>query len=258
MYGFIYYRYCDYVVFTKNITLAILIGALISASAIFIDTTLKFVLFYMGILIDMLWQVNVRHKTMNTPVHLSHLVERMGLLAIIILGESMIAMVASLSDVRWQLHSIIGATAGFALVGAIWWVYFDSFATLEKGKRLTSANILIYSHMFVCMGLLILANLIRHTILDDLDNSTFRLLAITGLIFFYLGKQIPYWYAFPPWRTAIFKNTFLCISITVFSSFLPYNQLSLVGMMCGMLIYVYFTHKYILNIPVNTYLVKIS
>jgi hypothetical protein len=104
------------------------------------------------------------------------------------------------------------------------------------------------------MGLLILANMIRHAILGDLDRPTFGMLAITGMVFFYLGKQIPYWYAFPPWRKPIIGNTFICVGITVASSFLPRIEYSLIGMTLGMLTYVFLTFKRILSVNVDTYL----
>jgi len=104
------------------------------------------------------------------------------------------------------------------------------------------------------MGLLILANMIRHTILGDLDGSTFGLLAVTGLVFFYLGKQIPYWFAFPPWRSAIVSNTIVCVVITVGSTFLPQIELSLLGMTLGMLVYVFLTFKRILSVDVDIHL----
>lgn len=245
----------EQVVFAKDVGLSIGIGAFISLSSLMFEGNAKFILFYAGVAVDMLWQVALRHKTVNVPVDRAHLVERSGLLAIIILGESIIAMVASLSDVNWQFETIVGAVSGFALIGAIWWVYFDSFHMLEQAARLKTANAFIYSHLLLCMGLLILANLIRHAILSDLDQSTYGLLAVTGLVFFYLGKQIPYWYAFPPWRRAIVGNTIVCIVLTVISTQLPSIQWSLVGMMIAIMVYVYLTHKRIISVAVDEYTV---
>ncbi|WP_341502913.1 low temperature requirement protein A [Gallaecimonas sp. GXIMD4217] len=244
----------EQVVFARDMALSIGIGSLISLGSLLLEGVAKFAVFYAGVLIDMIWQVSLRHKTANVPVDRAHLVERSGLLAIIILGESIIAMVASLSDVNWQVTTVIGAIAGFALIGAIWWVYFDSFHMLEKAARIKTANAFIYSHLLLCMGLLLLANLIRHAILSDLDQSTYGLLAITGLVFFYLGKQIPYWYAFPPWRKAIIGNTLVCIALTVISTQLPSIQWSLVGMMVAIMVYVYLTHKRILSVSVDDYM----
>jgi len=253
-YWYVHRHHKDQVNFAKDMGLAIGAGALISLSALAVDGPLKFVLFYAGIVFDMVLQIWLQKKTMTRPVDRRHLVERIGLLAIIILGESMIALVAALSEVDWHFYSVLGAVAGFALTGCIWWVYFDSFATLERAKRLDNPNLLIFSHLLLCMGLLILANLIRHSILADLDRPTFGMLAVIGMVFFYLGKQIPYWYAFPPWRSAIIGNTLVCVSITVASSFLPTIEYSLAGMTLGMVVYVGLTHLRVISVGVDEYL----
>ena len=240
--------------FAKNLALGISAGAIVSASAIAFEGNDRFLVFYLGLSIDAGWQIYLRDKMKEYLIHREHLVERMGLLAIIILGESMIAMVASLSSVNWDLLDMIAAATGFILIGSIWWVYFDSFPKLESAKRLTSGKVLIFTHLLVCMGLLILANMIRHAILGDLDQQTFGLLAVTGFVCFYLGKQIPYWYAFPPWRVAIVTNTVVCISITIASAFLLGLEYALLGMTIGMLIYVYLTFKRILSVGVDEFL----
>jgi len=242
--------------FAKGLSVAIAVGALVSLASVLLEGYLKFVVFYLGIAIDVLLQFRLRDKLHNKPIDRDHFVERIGLLAIIILGESVIAMVATLSHEHWNMFDVISASTGFLLIGMIWWIYFDSFPALERAAKLTTGNVLIYTHLLLCMGLLILANMIRHTILGDLDRSTFGLLAITGLVFFYLGKQIPYWYAFPPWRKAIISNTLICVSITVASTFLPKIEYSLIGMTFGMLVYVYLTFKRILSVNVDKYLVQ--
>jgi low temperature requirement protein LtrA len=98
-------------------------------------------------------------------------------------------MVGSLDNEHWNVYDIVSASTGFLLIGPIWWIYFDSFPKLERARRLTTGNVLIFTHLLVCMGLLILANMIRHAILGDIDRSTFALLAITGLCCFYPGSS---------------------------------------------------------------------
>lgn len=240
--------------FAKEMATAILIGAALSAAAVLFDGTLKFVVFYAGIGLDMLIQLLLRHKTQQFPVDRKHLVERIGLLAIIILGESVISMIGSLADIQvWDSHAIIAAVTGFTMVWAIWWIYFDSFSTLERAKRITDGNVLIYTHLILCMGLLVLANLIGHAIKRDLDQETFRLLAITGMCGFYFGKQIIYSVCFPPFRKMIVINTVVCLSITVVSTFLPRIEYAMVGMTFGMLFYVYSTFKWLLPNNIEDY-----
>ncbi|MCJ8169704.1 low temperature requirement protein A [Atopomonas sediminilitoris] len=251
LYGLAYLRHTAQRERLKSITLAIALGGVISASAALIEGPLRYAVFYLGLAIDVLWQFCQRRQLDQLPIDRRHLVERIGLLAIIILGESMISMVAALNHEQWDGFDAGSAVAGFLLIGAIWWIYFDSFPLLERAKRLTNGYVLIFSHLFLCMGLLLLANMIRHAILGDLDQATFSLLGVSGLCLFYLGKQVPYWYAFAPWRRAIVGNTLVCVTITVASSFLPRVEYSLFGMMLGMLVYVALTFKRILSVDVS-------
>ena len=241
--------------FTKEMAISILIAASISILAIFFTGFSKFVIFYVGILVDMVSQFLLRQKTKKFPVDRKHLVERIGLLAIIILGESVISMIGGLSDIQvWDIYTVISAVTGFVMIWAIWWIYFDSFSILERAKRITDGNMLIYTHLFLCMGLIILANLIGHSIKSDLDQETFRLLAILGMCGFYLGKQVIYYICFPPFRKMIVINTSVCIFITSASTYLPRLEYALLGVMFAMLFYVFSTFRWLLPNNVDEYL----
>ena len=257
LYWRIHSKHKDQVNFAKEMAGAIIIGAAISAGAALFDGIFKFVVFYAGIGTDMALQLLLRKKTKQFPVDRKHLVERIGLLAIIILGESVISMIGSLSDIEvWDSYAIAAAVTGFTMVWAIWWIYFDSFSTLERAKRINDGNVLIYTHLVLCMGLLVLANLIGHSIKRDLDRETFRLLAITGMCGFYFGKQIIYSMCFPPFRKMIVINTTVCLLVTTISTYLPRIEYSMIGMTLGMLFYVYSTFKWLLPNNIDAYVVK--
>ncbi len=69
-------------------------------------------------------------------------------------------------------------------------------------------------------------------------------------------KQVIYYRCFPPFRKMIWINTFVCIAITVASTFLPRIEYSLIGMTLGMLFYVYSTFKWLLPNNVDDYVVE--
>ena len=95
------------------------------------------------------------------------------------LGESVISISAALADIAWNQSNVIAAVSGFVMVSAIWWIYYDSFHLLEQ-RRITTGHSILYSHFFLFVGLAILASLIRHAILGDLDRGDFRQLAAAG------------------------------------------------------------------------------
>lgn len=64
------------------------------------------------------------------------------------------------------------------------------------------------------------------------------MLGVTGAVLFYLGKQIPYFMAYPPLRVPTVVNTLVCLGITVIATFLPRPEYSLLMMCFGMFVYV--------------------
>lgn len=192
------------------------------------------------------------------PVHRSHLVERIGLLSIILLGESVISLVSGLSGLEWNQYDMFAAVTGFLMIGAIWWIYFDSFNILERAKRIQQGFVLLYSHLLFLLGLGVLSSLIGHAILNDLAITDFRRLAIAGMTLFYLGKQISYYAAFPIFRINLVINTVVCITVTALSTFLPRPEYTLLGMTLGMFFYVYSNFKWTLTQDITPFLIDES
>jgi low temperature requirement protein LtrA len=61
----------------------------------------------------------------QAPIHPRHIPERFGLLTLIVLGESVLAVVVGVSKVSWDAGSAGAAIAGFLTAAALWWIYFD-------------------------------------------------------------------------------------------------------------------------------------
>lgn len=95
------------------------------------------------------------HKEGGTPWHAHHVVERYGLLTIIVLGEILLGTVASLSAVieneGWTSDVIALGLAGLGLCFAIWWTYFQFPAgdalhdQRSKGFRWGYGNIVVFA-----------------------------------------------------------------------------------------------------------------
>jgi len=65
----------------------------------------------------------------GTPWHAHHIVERLGLLTIIALGEGVVGTVASLSAVvaaqGWSRDAVLVTVAGIGLTFGMWWTYYS-------------------------------------------------------------------------------------------------------------------------------------
>ena len=242
--------------YTKTMGFTILGGAAIALFSLFFGTPLCQIIFLSGIGLEMMATAYLGSDQDLIPCHREHLVERVGLLSIILLGESVISLVGSLSGLTWNQFDLVAALTGFLMIGAIWWIYFDGFPLLERAKRIKYGFPLLYSHLLFLLGMGILSSLIRHAILNDLPMGEFRWLAIAGLTLFYLGKQISYYLAFPTARQIIVINTVVCISITVASTFLPRPEYTLVGITLGLFFYVYSNFRWTLTKDFSAFLAE--
>ena len=130
------------------------------------------------------------------------------------------------------------------MVSAIWWIYYDSFPLLEQ-RRLTTGYSILYSHFFLFIGLEILASLIRHAVLGDLDPDDFRRLTAAGTVLFFLGKQYGYYMEVPELRPYLLSNTAAVFALTALVLMLPLGlEAMLVGITATMICYVLLNLRY--------------
>lgn len=223
----------------RQIGLAIVVGAAISVTSLLFASHWKFVLLYAGIIAQLLLMARLNDQAREFPVHRRHLIERIGLFAIIVLGETVIRIVGSFTARdQYDMFDVIAAAAGFLLIVQIWWIFFGALYLLERAKRIQSGLLVLLSHLLLYIGIIFLANLTGHAINGDLNHQTFAVLGVTGSVFFYLGKQLPYFMAYPPLRVANVVSTLVCVGITVLATFLPRAEYSLLMMCFGMFVYV--------------------
>jgi low temperature requirement protein LtrA len=230
---------------TTTVGWAIVAGATISLASVLFPAPQRYVVFYLGILFDLVaFMFFLRRRLEAIPPHTEHLIERVGLLTIIILGESVSSLSAGLATISWTVERLLTAATGFVMVASIWWVYFDSFHLLTRQKLATGHSIL-YAHFFVFIGLAILANLIRHAILDDMAVFDFRLLSVIGAVCFFIGKQYAYFMDRPELRPQLVINTLAVFVLIGFSLLLPRTDYILLGMTASMICYAFLSLKYL-------------
>ncbi len=112
-------------------------GGLLILSASFLDAGLREVVWLVAICLDYAgpalfdpsgWQLS--------PGHFS---ERHGLIFIVALGESIVALGVGASGLELGASTLAAATLGLVVVVAMWWTYFDVVA-IVAGRRLAEAT----------------------------------------------------------------------------------------------------------------------
>ena len=129
-------------------------------------------------------------------VNAEHFVERYGLIVIIALGESIVAIGVGASGLTIGAGVVVAAVLGIALAAALWWAYFD-LDMLIAGQRLSAAkgeerarlarDAYSYLHLPMVAGIVLVALGIKK-ILEDVGDplGTIPAVALCGGVALYL------------------------------------------------------------------------
>jgi low temperature requirement protein LtrA len=150
----------------------------------------------------------------SAPVDPRHAPERLGLLTIIVLGESVFAVVLAITDVNWSTEALLAAVAGFLCAAAFWWIYFEFvnpeylFIALRRQGLAVRGLVFVYSNFPIIAGLVALGIGVKLAILSAggesaYDDSGWLLcaglaLSMAGLAAVELVMP-PYWLAIDFW-----------------------------------------------------------
>ena len=174
----------------KRLSIGFSIGIMVSLSSLLFESPIRYIVLYAGIGIEILTPLLSRKVLATVPVKSHHLPERYGLLSIILLGESVIMIAAKLNEVQWSVYTVSTAIAGFFILSAIWWMYFNLMERHVIGKELRTGQHVIYGHLFVYSGMSIIAVFIGFSIVPELTLVSYLLLFSTGLVALYIGYII--------------------------------------------------------------------
>ncbi len=192
-------------------------GALLWTASLPVSGTPRYVLWAAGILVEAVAPVVATRRGGGVPLHLEHLPERFGLFVILVLGESVAAIVVGVHDTDWVAISVLIAAFGYVLVAALWWLYFDLGGAagkrnlVDEGEDQESgvADAYVYGHLPLILGLVVVAVGIEQFILhpgDDLSTAA-RWALHGGTMLFLLGTVAVVggtagsWRAIWPWPT---------------------------------------------------------
>jgi low temperature requirement protein LtrA len=127
-----------------------------------------------------------------------HFAERHGLIVIIALGESIVALGVGAGALNLDAGTIVAAVLGIVVISALWWSYFDWFALV--GERLLTRvdgvaratlarDLYSYLHLLLVAGIVLFALGLKKT-LDDVGHELDTVPALGlcgGLALYFLG-----------------------------------------------------------------------
>ena len=135
----------------RRYTRGFLCAAIVWIISAFIPSPFRFVLWGIGLAIDFATPITIGRLQSQFAPHISHLPERMGLFTIIVLGESVLEVVAGVSNTEFDIYSMLILGLGLSIPFSLWWLYFDTVdgapirAAREKG-RVGVYSLWLYGH----------------------------------------------------------------------------------------------------------------
>jgi low temperature requirement protein LtrA len=122
-------------------------------ASIFVPPPLRYLLWAAGIFIDLATPLTARAQQATLPLSPSHLPERFGLFTLIVLGESMVAVVSGVAGQHWAATSVLTAVLCFLFAFGMWWLYFDNVGHSFVHRGRLSGQAWMYFHLLLMMGL---------------------------------------------------------------------------------------------------------
>jgi low temperature requirement protein LtrA len=171
-----------------------LVAPVLLIPAGFVDGFAQGALWAVAIAIDL--GVSLVRGVSGFRVHAEHFVERYGLIVIIALGESIVAIGVGASGLTIGAGVVLAAVFGIALAAALWWAYFD-LVMLVAGRRLSAAkgeeratlarDSYSYLHLSMVAGIIFVALGIKQTLAHVGDPlGTIPAVALCGGVALYL------------------------------------------------------------------------
>jgi low temperature requirement protein LtrA len=153
---------------TRTLLTLFSLAIFVWAVSLAFDRPWVYVVWGIALCIELVAPIRGWRSIRDAPVDQRHLPERFGLLTLIVLGESVLAVVLGVSKVSWDAGSAAAAVGGFIIAAAIWWIYFDF---LDEGA-LTARGIFggltyVYVNYFLVAGLAALGAGVKLAILSS-------------------------------------------------------------------------------------------
>lgn len=180
--------------YMKGFTVEIVIWVI----SIFAPAPWRYVLWAIGLGISFATPWLMRREQVRVPLSVSHLPERFGLFTILVLGESIAAVVAGIENEDWALSPAATGVAGVLMATSLWWVYFDnlegSVVRRDPDKRHDwHPTAWIYSHLPLAVTLTMAGIGVEELVIASAGHdfeAAHRWLAVAGVAGAYLAMSM--------------------------------------------------------------------
>src|SRR4051794_2710605 len=201
-----------------------LLGGGLVCIACFLDGSAQYVVFGLALLVD--YGGLLVTGVAGWQLHPKHFAERHGLIVIIALGESIVALGVGAADHEVTASIALAAVLGVAIAAALWWAYFDVVALVAErrlsslegtARALMARDSYTYLHLPMVAGIILFALGAKKT-LAHLDEhlSTVAAVALCGGLALYLAGLVAF-----RLRNLGTLNRQRCVTVAVLLALIP-------------------------------------
>ncbi|WP_203789909.1 low temperature requirement protein A [Paractinoplanes rishiriensis] len=154
-------------------------GAAVWLTSLAVPTPGRYVLWGIGVAVDLVGPTLAARLKDGIPLHMEHLPERFGLFVILVLGESVAAVVTGIHDAGWQPGIVVTAALAFLIAAALWWSYFALSGGVAKRRLVQEGHertrqgvhdFFVYAHLPVAVSLATVAVGLEHAIVHGTEG----------------------------------------------------------------------------------------
>lgn len=181
---------------TRRLTTLYAVGTGVAAVAWALAATMpipaRFYVWTVALLVDLSTPWIAARYTHKFPPHPEHLPERFGLFTIILLGESVAAVMRGMeSQDTWPVSAAISAISGLGLAFGYWWWYFDGVKgaaerRIQAGRHLKAFHVWTYIHFPLYLSMAVVGVGVEHVISlpagSHLQREESLILVLSGLL----------------------------------------------------------------------------
>jgi low temperature requirement protein LtrA len=159
---------------SRRLTTAYAVGFGVAAVLWFVSAAIpapaRYWLWAVALLVDIGTPVVTAHLTVHAPPDAAHLPERYGLFTIILLGESLVAVMQGMETQEgWSLSAALSAFLGMLVAFLVWWWYFDGArGAAERAIRSTAQArafmVWSFAHLPLYLGIAVAGVGVEHIV----------------------------------------------------------------------------------------------
>jgi low temperature requirement protein LtrA len=174
------------------------LAPIVIVAAAFVDGAAQAALWVVALAVDYLGALVGRGQ--GWRVSPAHFAERHGLIVIIALGESIVAIGVGAAGVPLTAGIVVAAVLGIVVIAALWWAYFDVYAVLAQDQLSQTSgatrarlarDIYSYLHLPMIAGIVLFALGLKKTI-EQVDEplATIPAVALCGGLSIYFLTHV--------------------------------------------------------------------